>query len=297
MIGFSPVLSTANPQKRQCFVILVHYGAAHVTQNAIRALERSSAPPAKIIIVDHGPTPLTLPPSPHYQILTPENNAGYGAGVNLGLGALVSTGAQGSDIVVIMNNDVHVYPDTVAKLHTWWAAHLQPTLAGAVIEEGHSAIHGGGRVNMWTGRAHLVRSADKYTARNLDYIHGAFMTAPLTLLLSVQGLPEHYFLYWEDVLLGSRLRRRGVLLQVASTVRVRHKETSAARSAEKLYYLVRNGALYMEHETPWPLSLWWRLVNRLRGLRHRVWPSKHSSVVAQGLQDARRGITGKRRTP
>jgi GT2 family glycosyltransferase len=189
-----------------------------------------------------------------------------------------------------MNNDVTVYQETFHELRHWWQANPREALLGVATEEASGIIAGLGYVDLLTGRTRS-RKPHRYS---LPYIHGSFFAAPYIVFMKTQGLTEEYFLYWEDAQLGVRAARRRVPLRVSRRVRVaHHQRPSPARVQDQLYYLVRNGALFLERETP-PLwrSYWW-LYNRLRLVYHTARPAG-SKVVRQALADARRGVTGQR---
>lgn len=256
-----------------------------MTQMSINALLAGETIPTRIIVVDHADTPFVAT-TPAVLAIRPPAAGGYACGVNLGLGALTATGTTTADIVIAMNNDVEVYPETLAALIEWWRTARQPGLVGAMVEE-HTLVAGGGAVNPFTGRA-ILRS----TAGKLNYIHGAFIAATYGTWLTLHGMPEHYFMYWEDALLGLMARQRGYRLAFAPTVRVKHHNASQ-KTAPHIYYLVRNGALYLEQELPAPWRWYWYIGNRLRYWWHRAHTGRKHRIVAAALADALAGVTGK----
>tara|TARA_Y100000310_G_C20520646_1_gene733491 strand:+ start:195 stop:1061 length:867 start_codon:yes stop_codon:yes gene_type:complete len=282
-----------NTQKHKTYVVIVHYGDSALAQRAVAALKAGSQQPDEIVVVDHNPEPLVLEAVEGLRVVRPSTNDGYGAGLNFGIGTLFSDKPDNRDIIVGMNNDVVVLPDTLTNLRQWWDKHPEPALVGVIAEEGKRRVGGGGRINPITGRARL--SARPLVDSPLTYVHGAFFSAPWEVMMRVRGLPEHYFMYWEDVSLSLRARQMGVPLKVAETVRVTHSEESPSQLPDaKLYYLVRNGALCLSTDAPWPYRPWWRLYSRLRLQYHQARGTK--PVVVEALRDAAAGQTGRRQS-
>ena len=286
-----------NPQKRKYYVVIVHYGSPRRTKQALASISTSLVPPNEVIVVDHAVQPLNDEAqrgrhggmnAPARIVIRPEKNRGFAAGVNLALGALLARGAQGSDIVVVMNNDVTVYPETFKELRLWWQANPADALVGVTTEEAGGRVAGLGYVDLLTGRTRFRRPRNFY----VPYIHGSFFSAPFSVLMKLRGLTEKYFLYWEDVELGVRAARQHIPLAVSDKVKVRHQQQAGKeREQQQRYYLVRNGALFLEQETPVPWQKIWWLRNRLRFVYHTL-RRRRDPVVRRALADARRGITG-----
>ena len=281
-----------HPQERKLYAVIVHYGDTDLIERAATSLLNGTKQPDEIVVVDHNPTATVLDTGDErVRLVRPSTNDGYGAGLNFGLGTLFRDKPGPADIVVGMNNDVEVLPSTTANLLQWWKDNPEPALVGVISKEGDRVVAGGGRVNPLTGRANL--SPKPFVDTALAYVHGAFFSAPWDVLMQVRGLPEHYFMYWEDISLSMRARQVGVPLKVAGSVQVQHSEESPSQLPDhKLYYLVRNGALCLSAESPWPYRHWWKLMNRLRLKYHRARGAQ--PIVVEALQDALAGRSGKR---
>lgn len=266
---------------RRVFAIIVHHGPSYQTIRLVRQLASGIGVPRKIIVVDHGEQQLQLEHNDSSVcVVRPTHNRGYGAGINIGLGVLTAADVQSDDIVVCMNNDVVVSSDTIEKVGRWWHDHPKPALIGAKA----------GAVNLLTGRTKITNYELRMTNYETPYIHGAFFAAPYNVFMRAKGYPDHFFLYWEDVLFSQRVHKRGIPLHVVPKLGVSHGDDPKQQSAEQLYYLVRNGAVFLESHTPVVFQLYWKLLNDLRILYHRL--VAHNKPVFQALGDARRGITG-----
>ena len=189
-----------------------------------------------------------------------------------------------------MNNDALVNERALEELMEWWEAPPQSALAGPV----------GGAVHLVTGRARIIRGNVRANAHllrptpyTLPYLHGSFLAAPYAVWSKLKGFPEQPFLYWEDVLLAARAAACRIPLHVLPHVVVEHRRDALAQpSDDQLYYLVRNGARFLERATPLPWRQWWWVVNRLRYQYHAHQP-RHRTVTT-ALQDTFQNKVGQR---
>lgn len=270
-----------NPQKPKYFIILVHFGSETVTFKSLKVLRAAAPSDTEIILVDHAIKPFK-PAEPQLHIIRPAENGGYGAGINVGLGVLLSQEAKLDDRVIAMNNDVEVMPKTFERVQEWFTGHPKPTLGGPII----------GTVNIRTGRAMPGTKRGRFS-----YLDGAFLAAHYGTWLTLKGFHENYFMYWEDVDLSWRARRLGIAIEQIPDLGIRHSGRKRPTTPEQLYYLVRNGAVVMEEMLPWPLTIGWHGVNALRRIYHHFQPTTPSrQLVRQALRDAAQRRMGKRTT-
>lgn len=272
------------PQKRDIFCIIVHYGALQQTHDLVASLLKGKVAPNGVIVVNHGPAgDEAVYPDPRVQIVAPEHNEGYAAGINIGLGVLLGRSVAPESIVICMNNDIEISDGTMHQVQQWWSEHPEPAMAGSKA----------GTVNLFTGRASITSYELRVTSPwSLSYIHGSFLAAPLSVFLKVH-FPDKYFLYWEDVFFSRSLARVGIPLQVMPGVTVNHSEEKPLRD-DRLYYLVRNGALFLEQQTPLLWRMYWRVLNNLRRAYHSWFTHEPKrSIVVRALRDARKNVTGR----
>lgn len=277
-----------NPQIPQFFVILVHYGEQKLLTEALVAIHQSTVVPHSVIVVDQAEQPLAGLQQEGLTITRPDVNLGYAAGVAAGLAQLVERASE-NDVVVVMNNDVLVHPPTFEKLLQYMQQPTDDALVGVCVREGERTVYGGGHVNKLTGRATLHYNSHQ----PIDYVHGACFAARYKVLRA-HSIPQENFLYWEDVQLSWQLSHQGVRLRVANDAYVTHRVNDAsALTAQQVYYLVRNGAYFLEHGLSEPWRVWWHGINILRRAYHSLHFTPISPVVARALRDAQRGQRGK----
>ncbi len=290
-----------NPQNIKYFAIIVQYGPQKPIKRALKAIISNPQHPDKIVIVDQNSLPLDLDTQNQpITVIRRNKNSGYSAGVNTGLGALVSLGASDNDIVVIMNNDIETSVDTFTGLRKWWQKNYRDAVVGVSVEERGVSLTGSGAVNLFNGRA-ILHNQDKNSdssfshcsLQTIPYIHGAFFSAPYRVFLRLKGLPEKYFMYWEDIDFSLKASKKGIPLKLMPEVKIKHHCLKSDNIKDsRLYYLVRNGAIFLEKETPFIWKKYWWIFNRLRLIYHSLFFYK-KPTVRRALFDAVRGKTGK----
>ncbi|PIT86794.1 MAG: hypothetical protein COU33_01175, partial [Candidatus Magasanikbacteria bacterium CG10_big_fil_rev_8_21_14_0_10_43_6] len=129
------------PQKRNIFCIIVHFGSQEDTNLLLRQLCSGPRMPKRVVVVDHARVPLVAPSSVYsviIEIVRPGRNAGYAAGINVGMEALAGT-IEPSDVVVCMNNDIQVSSTVLSHVYEQ-------------VHEGVIAGHHIWGVNLFSGR-------------------------------------------------------------------------------------------------------------------------------------------------
>jgi GT2 family glycosyltransferase len=210
-----------------------------------------------VLVVDNGSTDDSVSrisaAYPGVQLLQSGSNLGFAAGTNLGIRSALESGA---DYVWVLNNDTQPRPSSLRALVL--RAESDPRLGavGSVLPylDNESCIQawGGGRVNIWTARVHHAQAPR-------DERWFQFLTAASVLLrreaLETCGLfDEGFFLYWEDVDLSYRLRRRGWRLGIAPGSVVPHREHASTQRNFRLLdrYAVASGIRFMLKHSPVP---------------------------------------------
>ncbi|HEU5142259.1 MAG TPA: glycosyltransferase family 2 protein [Solirubrobacterales bacterium] len=209
----------------------------------------------ELIVVDNdssdGTAEAVVAMAPAARIVRPGSNLGFAGGCNAGAGV-----ARG-DLLVVLNPDA-------APLRGFGEAIRRPWVEGrgwaawqALVADG-----GGTRINsagnpihftgiVWAGR-HGEPVEVASAAGEVPCLSGACMAIPLATWRDVDGLPEHYFLYHEDVDLSMRLRLRGGTLGIEPAAVVDHDYEFGARE-HKWRWLERNRWAFLIRVYPAPL--------------------------------------------
>lgn len=191
------------------------------------------------------------------EVMAFAHNLGYCAAMNRGLQWAAQRGVEQ---VLFVNNDVRLPAGFLAPLagvlqHDPRVAGVTPTILrpdGFVWCEGGSvAFHPNMLKLRGEGRAPAPTTKGPVA---VDFLTGACALYRRTDLEAVGGLDESYFMYWEDVDLGRRLRARGKRLLWLPWVRVTHHSSASSgggRSAMRKYMSGLNSVRYLKaHGTP-----------------------------------------------
>ncbi len=269
-----------SPHKTKWFAVIVHYGNVRETNELVRSLFGVFD---VTIVVDHGPQSQVLSfADKNTVVVRPSTNTGYGGGIEVGLGALFNFSPDASDMIIIMNNDIQLQGESVQNIKKWWSRQKAPVIAGLKM----------GTVNMKNGRTSISDYPLKSSPYNLTYLHGSLISGPYHIVRALH-IPQHYFMYWEDVFLSAYAKKKGIKLAAIENINVQHDESTNMKSDDHTYYLVRNGALFLERETTGHWKTYWWLRNRLR-LLYQLLPTGNPQrkIVKRALLDAMRKRTG-----
>lgn len=238
----------------------------------------------RVLVVENGPPPVAA--AEHgLEVVRLPRNIGFGAANNIGIRSALAVGAE---FVVLLNNDVGVFPGILEAMRAA-ARRRDVGLVGAVVQEDNRRVYGGGRI-FWC-RLRTELAAEPVPAEALHYIHGACLGITRQCLADTGFLREDFFLYWEDADYGLRARRAGFRFAVVEQPVVSHAGSSSLGddSPEKTYYLVRNALSFVRAHGSLPVRLWARAIHPWRA---RLAGSRGKVAVLRALDDARKGVCG-----
>jgi GT2 family glycosyltransferase len=157
-------------------------------------------------------------------------NLGYGAGNNVVLRSMTD------DLVLLLNPDVVLSPDCLARLVEAMAADPAIGIAGCKLwyPGGEILQHAGGFIT--APRAipnhHGIGEKDRgqyQTQRDVDYVIGAAMAIRREALATTGLFDEGIFLYFEDSDLCYRMRRAGYRVVYIPTATATHIESATTQ--------------------------------------------------------------------
>ena len=298
--GSGPSRPPSHPVRGRTAVLVVSYGSHALLATNLAPLTR--ARPALICVVVDNPTDLAeraalrrLCAAEGWDLLEPEANAGFGAGVNLAAGRALERGA---DTLVTLNPDASLAPSDLDHLV---AATGPMTLAGPLVVDASGRTTSDGMVCcLADGTMRSRRSTRPVPPGGVQrWLSGACLAVGAPLWRALGGFDEEFFLYWEEVDLAARAEAAGGRLRLVRGARAVHTEGGTqgrgagdrAKSAGYYFYDVRNRYLYAARHLPASARLRWALTGPaaarrvlLRGGRRQLLASPHPLVaVGRGM--------------
>lgn len=195
-------------------------------------------------------------------------NLGFSRGVNIGIRAALSSDAAA---VLVINNDAVVVPGCVDVLVRAW--NERPTVgifAPLVLNTDGSEQSTGGVFR--PGRGSVV----ELSASPPNYLTWACVLVPRLTVEAIGLLDERFFMYWEDVDFGLRLRDAGLAMEVVPQAAVLHaRSVSHSRAGAKIDRYSMHGltllSLKRGGRAAWiglPVRLAGRILTRLGSRAH-----------------------------
>ncbi len=293
--------------------VVLNWNGREDTLGCLQSLESVERLRGRIIAVDNGSVDGSVDAIktafPGVELIEAGANLGYAGGNNLGIRRALD---QGSDWVVLVNNDATVEPDLIDGFER--AAALRPdagVLAGKVYFQDRPTTiwFAGQRFNLllgYSGKARGYEQADGpgfQQVVDVDRAVGALMAISRPALERVGLLDEDLFAYVEDAELSLRVNRAGFAVVFAPDARAWHAVSSStggeSHSTHTLYYGTRNMIAVVERIRPIPPPL--KQLRRLSVVASfalyaltRANRSQALRAVASGYADARSGRFGAR---
>jgi len=157
------------------------------------------------------------------------------------------------DYILLLNNDTVVDKRFLDELVKDAESNEKIGIAGPVIylyKAPNIVQSTGGRINMWTGRrTHVMKVEGRKTRTYVDFVSGACLLIKRIVIKKIGLLDTEYFAYLEDIDWCVRARECGYTVLSTPSSLVWHKgsmSTGGRYSPEVLYYLCKNGFLFMK---------------------------------------------------
>ncbi len=235
-------------------IITVNFDHPEITCVLLETLRHISYPNIEIIVVDNA-SPKDDPAIisqrfPEIKFIQSKTNLGFAGGNNLAIRE-----AKGKYCLFI-NNDTEVEPGFLEPLVD--KLENNPKI-GAVspklkfyVQPDTIQFAGQAPMNPYTlrsyGYGYGAKDSGQFDKDNLTYfVHGAAMMMPMDVIRKVGMMADVYFLYYEELDWGARIRAAGYELWYVHNSTVMHKESiSTGRLTPfKTYYMNRARILYL----------------------------------------------------
>ena len=280
-------------------VILLNWNQTAAVAAQLERLAAWPAPRPDIWVVDNASTEeeaVRLParfPSAHF-IRNPAN-LGYAGGINAGLRAARTSGAE---TALLLNNDAEITPDAVRALEATLDADARLGAVGPALDETPAGYSYGGRSparHLDTRRRRAPPRAAETPMTDVDYVPGTVALLRLDWADRIGGLDEEYFFSGEMADWCARLRTAGGRCAIRTDVLARHYADDSARIRPTLYryYTLRNRFRYARRHAAPAARFYWLAVGGLMWLRAAGSPAVRAAVT-QALRDGWNGRFGPR---
>jgi GT2 family glycosyltransferase len=188
---------------------------------------------------------------PHVQFYRSEVNLGFAGGNNLGI-----ANASG-DLFFLVNNDTEFTPGLLKSLVHDFETFPQTGMVSPKIKyfQQPDTLQYAGytEMNYFTARNYCVGQyeIDNGQYDNLSGLtgfgHGAAMMVSKEMIEKVGLMHENYFLYYEEMDWGARIKKAGLEIRLNMQALIYHKESVSvgSKSALKEFFMNRNRILFI----------------------------------------------------
>ncbi len=236
-------------------IITINYNQSEATNALLDSLAKADAQPSfEVIVVDNASgnnDHQNIDTSHSFaELVVSDINLGFAGGNNLGIRK-----AKG-EFILLLNNDTEVEPDFLMPLIKKFR---DDPSAGAVSPKIY--FHHTPNMLQFTG----ISEMNKYTTRNTGwgygkmdegqfdedresfFAHGAAMMVPRRVIEKVGMMAEIFFLYYEEMDWGQRIRDAGYKIYYVHDSVIYHKESlSTGRQSQlKTFYMNRGRVIFI----------------------------------------------------
>jgi len=234
-------------------IVTVNYNHSDVTCEMLQSLSRITYPNIEIIVIDNGS------PDDNPEIIKERfpNVILIFNPINLGFAGANNYGIQHSkgDYILLLNNDTEVDPGflepLVRKMESDQSIGAVSPKIRYYYKPDTIQYAGMTNINTYTVRSRAIgfREKDKgqYDKDGIAaYAHGAAMMTSRKVLHEIGLMSMAFFLYYEELDWGFRLRKAGYKIFYVHNSIIFHKESvsTGKMSPLKIYYLNRSRLLY-----------------------------------------------------
>ena len=256
-------MSAAPGRLPRVAALVLNYNGRDVTLIALSSLTAQDYPACDVVVIDNGSSDgseaAIRAAFPQVQIARSEQNLGPSGGGNLGFRWALE---RGYDYALILNNDIEVAPDFVARLVE--VAESDPQV-GIV---GPKAYYYSRRDTIWSAGGRL-RFAEAVTSErgmgmvdrgqfdadaDVEYVNGCAMLVKRAVFEAIGLWDPSYQLCFEDADFSLRARRAGWRIRYAHRAKLWHmvSVSTGGYVPAKTFHSARSTALFVRRfANPW----------------------------------------------
>jgi hypothetical protein len=226
-------------------IIIVAYNGEHLLHATLSSIVRYTHDITyELIVVDNSPVPGIAPLNqifPQARLIRNGENQGFAAANNIGLRAVAGR------YVALLNPDTLLHDNALAAIVRWMDGHvdvgavgpqlLQPNGEPQPYSYGSAPTPGYLLRRIWSRlRGRYLHQWAGSQPQVVDWVAGTCMVVRRLSIDAVGGLDERFFLYFEDVDWGWRLRRAGWLVMFLPGVRITHIGGGSGAAQSSVHY-------------------------------------------------------------
>ncbi|MER7081474.1 N-acetylglucosaminyl-diphospho-decaprenol L-rhamnosyltransferase [Saccharopolyspora kobensis] len=254
-------------------VVTVTYSPGETLGRFLDTLEQATDRRTRVILADNGSTDgepeRAAEERADVEFVPTGGNLGYGSGANRGVAQLSSEYGW----VVIANPDLEWQPGSLDELLAAAKRWPRGGSFGPLIKEPGGEVYPSARMlpSIGRGAGHAVfgkvwpknpwtrayqQSEAQITERPAGWLSGSCLLLRREAFDSVDGFDPRYFMYFEDVDLGDRLRRKGWLNIYVPSAEVMHIGGRSTSKAAKRMLLEHHRSAYRYLADRHPGPVW-----------------------------------------
>lgn len=240
-------------------VLVLHWRGLSKTRQCLESLRTLSYQNYRVLVVangaEEGDSEAISKDYPEVEVLSLPDNLGFAGGCNRGIEHALKGNA---DYIWLLNNDALTRPETVSRLVEALEKNEKSGASAALVLEGKvegvdlREVAGVGKINFWKAKTYLRPLPLDASKPECFWLSGSNLMLKTKALEKVGLFDERFFLYFEDVDLGYRLKQAGYDLILVETV-VEHEgnaSTPGGLSLWRNYYHTRNRLLFFSKHCP-----------------------------------------------
>ncbi len=237
-------------------IITVNYNHSHVTEDFLDAFYTTNQyPNFEIIVVDNGskenPVPAWSIKYPGVHFIRSNFNLGFAGGNNLGVAE------SKGELLFFVNNDTEFTVGLIQTLIDTIDLHPQTGMISPKIRYFHQPdtlqYAGYTEMNYFTARNACIGQFEKdlgqfdHLSGFTEFGHGAAMMITRDAINKAGLMAENYFLYYEELDWGARIKKAGFEIRLEMGALIYHKESVSVgqKSALKEFFMNRNRILFI----------------------------------------------------
>lgn len=237
-------------------IIVLNYKNANTTIKCVNSILQNVKYRNKmIVIVDNHSNDQSMKKLkifenvPLVKLLETSKNGGYAYGNNFGIRYALK---EGFEYINVINNDIIVDNDYISKLMKNYTENKGIGIIGPRFDfDSDYVAFAGGFQNLFLGRVKTTykKSLISELPKKLqpcEYISGACMLFPSSIISRVGTLPEYYFLYYEENDWCKKIQEKGYKVFCDLTVSLHHEGKGTVRTIEGLeeYFMCRSRIIF-----------------------------------------------------